>query len=124
MLCILSRNIPYISPNPTVVSYYYGPAKFNVGSAGGNFGFVGCRKDRDIRAKHAPISYCDERAVENSQIEVCIEAFAQGDVAAVIYIEGWFDDWPIVRTKACGPDFKRSLSIGVTYISHRQQYDR
>jgi hypothetical protein len=50
------------------------------------------RKNRHIRAKHTPISYCHKRAVEDSQIEVGVETFAQGDITAVIDVERGFDE--------------------------------
>jgi hypothetical protein len=54
------------------------------------------RENRHIRPKHAPIPNRHETAVQNRKVEVCIEALAQRNVAAVVNVEGRFDEDVVV----------------------------
>ena len=52
-----------------------------------------CRsKDTNIRPKHAPIPNSHETAVQDGQVEVSVEPLAERDVAAVVDVEGRFDE--------------------------------
>lgn len=48
-------------------------------------------KDRNVRSEHHPIADRHEPAIEDAEVEVCVEAGADGDVAAVVYLEGRLD---------------------------------
>ena len=50
------------------------------------------RKDRYIGTEHAARANGDGSAVENGEVEVCVEARTERDVAAVVDVEGGLDE--------------------------------
>jgi hypothetical protein len=65
-----------------------------------HLGLVCGGEDTHVRSKHATVAYSNERAIEDSEVEICVEALAERNVAAVVYVEGWFDNCTSVRL--CG----------------------
>jgi hypothetical protein len=57
-------------------------------------------EDGHVGAEHAPVPDGHETAVEDGEVEVCVEAGAKGDIAAVVDVEGGFDDWGVVSMGA------------------------
>jgi hypothetical protein len=57
-------------------------------------------KNAHIRPKHATVPNRHQTAIQNREVEIRIEALAQRNVAAVVDVEGGFDDGFVVADAA------------------------
>jgi hypothetical protein len=58
------------------------------------------REDGNIRSEHAPIANSNKTAIKDRQVEICVEARADGDVATVVNVEGWFNENVVITNVA------------------------
>lgn len=85
-------------PNPAIIPNRHGPPILDILTPTLHLDFVRGGEDGDIGAEHAPVANGHETAVEDGKVEVGVEAVAEGDVAAVVDVEGGFDEdvWRLV----------------------------
>jgi hypothetical protein len=49
-------------------------------------------EDGHIGPKHAPVTNCNKAAVQDSEVEVCVEALAERDIASIVDVERRLDE--------------------------------
>ncbi|OSS44498.1 hypothetical protein B5807_10853 [Epicoccum nigrum] len=90
----------HVPADPAIIPDHHGPAVLDILAAALHGALVRGGEDTHIGAEHAAIAYGDEAAVEDGQVEVCVEALTEGDVAAVVDVEGGLDEHPVVAQAA------------------------
>jgi hypothetical protein len=53
-------------------------------------------EDGHVGTEHAAVADGHETAVQDDEVEVGVEAGAEGDVAAVVNVEGGFDEYVLL----------------------------
>jgi hypothetical protein len=86
----------HVSTNPAIISNDDGSSILDVVSPRLYFRLMCSRKNGHIRSKHAPIANSDEATIQDCKVEICVESFAKWDVAAIVDVEGGFNEYVVV----------------------------